>query len=167
MAKLSSDVFAQWAYGTARYRCGRPDRTAIGRIFRVLAKRDQYVEGQKQRLPWPLRWIWRGPSLQRAEDRCVCSNTVIGERVAQDKGSVRIRRIDFHQEAADSAKSRSISHLLCLWGRFATFLIESEIYAVEQFKQRFRQVGVLLFPLHVYHRPPARIGQAGILPLMG
>jgi hypothetical protein len=56
------------------------------------------------------------------------SNTVISECVAQDKEPVRMRRIDFHQEAADSGKSRSISLLLSLWcGRFGGFLIESEI----------------------------------------
>ena len=56
------------------------------------------------------------------------SNTVIGERIAQDKETGRMRLTDFREEAADNGKSRSISHLLCLWGgRFGAFLIESEI----------------------------------------
>ena len=88
----------------------KSDEKLIGRIFRVLAKRDQYVEGQKQRLPW------RGPSLQRAEDRCVCSNTVIDECVAQDKnrsasvGSIFIRKRPI---AARAAAYRTCS--VCGW----------------------------------------------------
>jgi hypothetical protein len=41
---------------------------------------------------------------------------VIGECVAQDKEPARMRRIDFHQEAADDGKSRIISHLLLFVG---------------------------------------------------
>ena len=44
------------------------------------------------------------------------SNTVIGERIAQDKETGRMRLTDFREEAADNGKSRSILHLLCLWG---------------------------------------------------
>jgi hypothetical protein len=53
-----------------------------------------------------------------------------------------------------TARAASYRTCSCLWGdRFVVFLIESEIYAADQFTQRFRHVDGLLFPLHVCHRP--------------
>ena len=94
---------------------------------------------------------------------------MIGECVAQDEESVRMRRrIDFRYQAADNDKGSSISLLLCLRSRrFVALLIESEIEAVDQFKQNWRHIDGLLSPLQSVTAHQFGTGQVSIVPLMG